>query len=183
MTLVTGHAFGSLSGRPRPPGLFNEDKECFVRAALCVWVRCVSYPRHSMYAIYADIDLQNHPNVGIYGIHGVSGYGFHEVFHGHVSSRCFTVFSNHSRWKVHTEKESPSWCPTSQAPNTASARAFFWRATNAARLLGRLDATPEDAAPGAVERTWERSRSPIPRAARAGEADRIGQETRLLRHE
>ena len=26
-----------------------------------------------MYAIYAYIDPQNHPNVGIYGIHGVSG--------------------------------------------------------------------------------------------------------------
>ena len=30
-------------------------------------------PRHSMYAIYAYIDPQNHPNVGIHGIHGVSG--------------------------------------------------------------------------------------------------------------
>ena len=30
-------------------------------------------PRHSMYTIYAYIDPQNHPNVGIYGIHGVSG--------------------------------------------------------------------------------------------------------------
>ena len=27
-----------------------------------------------MYAIYAYIDPSNHPNVGIYGIHGVSGY-------------------------------------------------------------------------------------------------------------
>ena len=26
-----------------------------------------------MYATYADIDPQNHPNVGMYGIHGVSG--------------------------------------------------------------------------------------------------------------
>ena len=26
-----------------------------------------------MYAIYAYIDPSNHPNVGIYGIHGVSG--------------------------------------------------------------------------------------------------------------
>ena len=26
-----------------------------------------SYPRHSMFAIYAYIDPQNHPNVGIYG--------------------------------------------------------------------------------------------------------------------
>ena len=33
----------------------------------------LAYPRHSMYAIYAYIDPQNHPNVGIYGIHGVSG--------------------------------------------------------------------------------------------------------------
>ena len=30
-------------------------------------------PRHSMYAIYAYIDPQNHPNVGKYTIHGVSG--------------------------------------------------------------------------------------------------------------
>ena len=30
-------------------------------------------PRYSMYAIYAYIDPQNHPNVGIYAIHGVSG--------------------------------------------------------------------------------------------------------------
>ena len=30
-------------------------------------------PRHSMYAIYAHIDPQNHSNVGIYGIHGASG--------------------------------------------------------------------------------------------------------------
>ena len=28
-----------------------------------------------MYAIYAYIDPSNHPNVGIYGIHGVSGKG------------------------------------------------------------------------------------------------------------
>ena len=28
-----------------------------------------------MYAIYAYIDPQNHPNVGIYAIHGVSGTG------------------------------------------------------------------------------------------------------------
>ena len=27
-----------------------------------------------MYAIYAYIDPQNRPNVGIYGTHGVSGY-------------------------------------------------------------------------------------------------------------
>ena len=32
-------------------------------------------PRRSMYAIYAYIDSQNHPNVGIYGIHGVSKLG------------------------------------------------------------------------------------------------------------
>ena len=31
------------------------------------------YPIHSMYAIYAYIDPSNHPNVGIYGIHGASG--------------------------------------------------------------------------------------------------------------
>ena len=31
------------------------------------------YPRHCMYAIYAYIDPPNHPNVGIYDIHGVSG--------------------------------------------------------------------------------------------------------------
>ena len=30
-------------------------------------------PRHSMYAIYAYIDPSNHPNVGKYTIHGVSG--------------------------------------------------------------------------------------------------------------
>ena len=34
----------------------------------------VIYPRHSMYAVYAYIDPSNHPNVGIYTIHGVSGY-------------------------------------------------------------------------------------------------------------
>ena len=28
-----------------------------------------------MYAIYAYIDPPNHPNVSIYGIHGVSGFG------------------------------------------------------------------------------------------------------------
>ena len=33
-------------------------------------------PRHSMYAIYAYIDPQNHPNVGKYTIHGVSGTGW-----------------------------------------------------------------------------------------------------------
>ena len=32
-------------------------------------------PRHSMYAIYAYIDPSNHPNVGIYTIHGASGSG------------------------------------------------------------------------------------------------------------
>ena len=37
------------------------------------------YPRHSMYAIYAYIDPQNHPNVSIYGIHGVFGYGMGEL--------------------------------------------------------------------------------------------------------
>ena len=43
----------------------------------------VSCPRHSMglpyiyiyYIIYIYIDASNHPNVGIYGIHGVSGCG------------------------------------------------------------------------------------------------------------
>ena len=35
----------------------------------------IPFPRHSMYAIYAYIDPPNHPNVGIYGIHGVSGFG------------------------------------------------------------------------------------------------------------
>ena len=30
-----------------------------------------------MYGIYAYIDPQNHPNVGIYGMHGVSGSGMH----------------------------------------------------------------------------------------------------------
>ena len=34
-----------------------------------------SMPIHSMYAIYAYIDPPNHPNVGIYGIHGASGIG------------------------------------------------------------------------------------------------------------
>ena len=33
-------------------------------------------PKHSMYAIYAHIDPPNHPNVGKYGIHGVSGNCF-----------------------------------------------------------------------------------------------------------
>ena len=34
-----------------------------------------------MYAIYAYIDPQNHPNVGVYGIHGVSGIcQCHQVF-------------------------------------------------------------------------------------------------------
>ena len=32
-----------------------------------------SNPIHSMYGIYAYIDPPNHPNVGIYGIHGASG--------------------------------------------------------------------------------------------------------------
>ena len=32
------------------------------------------YPIHSMYAIYAYIDPSNHPNVGIYTIHGAFGY-------------------------------------------------------------------------------------------------------------
>ena len=31
------------------------------------------FPRRSMYAIYAYIDPSNHPNVGKYDIHGVSG--------------------------------------------------------------------------------------------------------------
>ena len=41
--------------------------------------KCHSYwaPRHSMYAIYAYIDPPNHPNVGKYGIHGVSGHVNH----------------------------------------------------------------------------------------------------------
>ena len=34
----------------------------------------VTYPRHSMYAIYAYIRVVWGVNVGIYGIHGVSGY-------------------------------------------------------------------------------------------------------------
>ena len=33
-----------------------------------------TYPKHSMYAIHADIDPSNHPNVGKYDIHGVFGY-------------------------------------------------------------------------------------------------------------
>ena len=33
-------------------------------------------PRHSMYAVYAYIDPSNHPNVGIYAIHGVFGNEF-----------------------------------------------------------------------------------------------------------
>ena len=32
------------------------------------------YPRHSMYAIYAYIGVVGGFNVGIYGIHGASGY-------------------------------------------------------------------------------------------------------------
>ena len=32
------------------------------------------YPKHSMYGICTYIETQNHPNVGVYGIHGVSGY-------------------------------------------------------------------------------------------------------------
>ena len=34
----------------------------------------IPYPKRSMYAIYGYIDPPNHPNVGIYGIHGESGY-------------------------------------------------------------------------------------------------------------
>ena len=33
-----------------------------------------------MYAIYAYIDPQNHPNVGIYGIHGVSGIYIYNIY-------------------------------------------------------------------------------------------------------
>ena len=45
------------------------------------WERLGSYwlgnnPRHFMYAICAYIDPANHPDVGIYGIHGVSGNWF-----------------------------------------------------------------------------------------------------------
>ena len=32
-----------------------------------------------MYAIYAYIDPPNHPNVGIYGIHGVFGFMFRKL--------------------------------------------------------------------------------------------------------
>ena len=40
------------------------------------WVCIIGImPRHSMYAIYAYIDPPNHPNVGIYGIHGAFGIG------------------------------------------------------------------------------------------------------------
>ena len=36
--------------------------------------RLLTYPRHSMYAIYAYIGVVFGVNVGIYGIHGVPGY-------------------------------------------------------------------------------------------------------------
>ena len=35
--------------------------------------KTIRKPIYSMYAIYAYIDPSNHPNVGIYGIHGVYG--------------------------------------------------------------------------------------------------------------
>ena len=41
-----------------------------------VFVSESSNPKRSMYAIYAYIDPPNHPNVGIYAIHGVSGNVF-----------------------------------------------------------------------------------------------------------
>ena len=40
-----------------------------------------------MYAIYAYIDPQNHPNVGRYGIHGVSGYGFIVIYAYNIQHR------------------------------------------------------------------------------------------------
>ena len=39
-----------------------------------------------MYSIYAYIDPPNHPNVGKYGIHGVSGYHFLPPFSDEMSS-------------------------------------------------------------------------------------------------
>ena len=50
----------------------------------------LNIPRHSMHAIYAYIDPQNSRNVGIYGIHGVSGiYSllWHRPSLGHSRSR------------------------------------------------------------------------------------------------
>ena len=45
-------------------------------------------PNRSMYAIYAYIDPSNHPNVGIYTIHGASGIGSSLA----LSKRCFSCF-------------------------------------------------------------------------------------------
>ena len=39
-----------------------------------------------MYAIYAYIDPPNHPNVGIYSIHGASGYYTRGSWHGYERS-------------------------------------------------------------------------------------------------
>ena len=46
-----------------------------------------SFPIHSMYGIYAYIDPPNHPNVGIYGIHGASGY--YHISYGSIAGHRF----------------------------------------------------------------------------------------------
>ena len=53
----------------------SEDVSCSPRGIALQHSTLSISPRHSMYAIYAYIDPPNHPNVGKYAIHGVSGNG------------------------------------------------------------------------------------------------------------
>ena len=66
-------------------------------------------------AIYAYIDPQNHPNVGIYGIHGVSGNRiggfFPEKLSTQLSPSCFSSWS-HDWWSSlhsHAAARCPPW--------------------------------------------------------------------------
>ena len=47
-----------------------------------------------MYAIYAYIDPSNHPNVGIYGIHGVFGYTNWDPLGAFVQQNSIAPFSS-----------------------------------------------------------------------------------------
>ena len=64
----------------------SESQSCCHKAYVWVYLHdmntCIIPDTTNGTAIYAYIDPQNHPNVGRYGIHGVSGYIY--IYYIHV---------------------------------------------------------------------------------------------------
>ena len=87
-----------------------------------------------MYAIYAYIDPQNHPNVGIYDRHGVSGFGLQVlIFHFHVMCAVHVLFRPsrvHSRCATASSRDS--------GPRNDGSRCVTWK-TSGVRLRPSKD--------------------------------------------